>query len=141
MSEQLDFLRILSHNCYKILGLSAITLGLIYVKAYRLYTKSNYCSTIRLDDKTVIVTGANTGIGYEVALDLAKRGARVILACRNANKANNSAHRIREITSNENVFVEIIDLTSLDSVKKFFLNFIEKYKSVDILINNAGMYK
>jgi predicted amino acid dehydrogenase len=140
MSNQIEnFFLALNQNFYKIIGLGALAAAsLIYLKAYGLYTKSNYHSTIKLTDKIAIVTGANTGIGYEIALDLAKRGARVIMACRDSNKANNAANRIKQITGSQNVFVEIVDLASFDSVKRFFQNFILKHKNVNILINNAG---
>ena len=67
-------------------------------------------SKARLDGKTVIITGSNTGIGKATALDLAKRGARVILACRDVKKAVIAADEIRNKSGNGNVIVESVDL-------------------------------
>jgi NADPH:quinone reductase-like Zn-dependent oxidoreductase len=64
-----------------------ITLALSSLKAYLIWTREDCKSTNKLTGKTAIITGANTGIGKETAIDLSKRGARVILACRDLNKA------------------------------------------------------
>jgi NAD(P)-dependent dehydrogenase (short-subunit alcohol dehydrogenase family) len=60
----------------------------------------------QMKNKNIIITGANTGIGYETALDLAKQGARVILACRDAKKANEACSKIKEQSQNDKVEVE-----------------------------------
>lgn len=78
------------------------------------YTKQN-----RIDDKVAIVTGANSGIGLETALDLAKRGARVYLACRNVAAGQTVCLRIIKETGNANVFVLKLDLGSLETVRDF----------------------
>ena len=74
---------------------------------------------VRIDGKVVVITGANTGIGRETALDLAKRGARVYLACRDLTKAEATKADIVQQSGNENVFVMKLDLTSLESVRQF----------------------
>ena len=86
----------------------------------------------------MIITGANTGIGYETALDLVKRGARVILACRDLKKADTAADKIRLETGSKNVFVEQIDLSSFESIRDFTRRFKANFTRLDILINNAG---
>ena len=92
----------------------------------------------RLDGKTVVITGANAGIGKETALQLAKRGARIILACRDTVKAEEAAKEIREKSGNGNIVVRALDLSSLASVKQFAKNLISEEEQIDILINNAG---
>ena len=69
--------------------------------------------------KTVIVTGANTGIGKETALDLVKRGAKVILACRDEQRATDAAKDIIAETGSDKVHVRIVDLSSFESVRAF----------------------
>jgi len=98
-----------------------------------------YRSKIRLDGKTVIITGANTGIGKETAIDLAQRGARVILACRNLQKAELAKGEIIRLSANDNIVVKELDLASLTSVRKFAAGILESESRLDILINNAGV--
>ena len=89
--------------------------------------------------KTTIVTGANTGIGKETALDFAKRGARVILACRNEEKAKDAARDIIAETGSDKVVVRIVDLASFESVRAFAKVINETEERLDILVNNAGL--
>ena len=95
----------------------------------------------KLDGKTVIVTGSNTGIGRETALDLASRGARVILACRNIPKAQEAAKEIQNKTGNNKVIVKELDLASLKSVRNFAHEINQSEERLDILINNAGIMR
>ena len=89
--------------------------------------------------KTTIVTGANTGIGKETALDFAQRGARVILACRNEEKAKDAARDIIAETGSDKVVVRIVDLASFESVRAFAKLINETEERLDILVNNAGL--
>ena len=88
----------------------------------------------------LMLKGANAGIGRVTALDLARRGARVILACRNLQKAEDAAKEIRAHTGNLEVVVRHLDLGSLRSVREFSSKFIESEERLDILINNAGNF-
>ena len=109
--------------------------------ANKFYFSGGVCkSKNRLDGKVVIITGANTGIGYETALDLVKRGARVILACRDLRKADAAADKIRLETGSKNVFVEQLDLSSFESIREFTRRFKANFTRLDILINNAGYF-
>ncbi|XP_059058816.1 retinol dehydrogenase 14-like [Achroia grisella] len=89
--------------------------------------------------KVVIVTGANTGIGFEIAKSLAKRGAKVILACRNEETACIARDKIIAQTNNSAVIFKPLDLASLKSVRAFCQDIIETEDKLDILVNNAGI--
>ncbi|EFX79364.1 hypothetical protein DAPPUDRAFT_319680 [Daphnia pulex] len=92
----------------------------------------------KLTGKTVIITGGNSGIGKETAIELAKRGARVILACRDLKKADDARDDIIRQSGNNNVVVNQLDLASLASVRQFASEILENEPRLDILINNAG---
>ncbi|GAA6110769.1 retinol-DH_like_SDR_c domain-containing protein isoform X2 [Tachysurus ichikawai] len=96
-------------------------------------------SCVRLDGRTVLITGANTGIGKETAKDMAKRGARVVMACRDLSRAEKAAEEIRCSTGNGNLVVRHLDLASLFSVRQFAQDYISTEDRLDILINNAGV--
>lgn len=92
-----------------------------------------------MEGKTVIVTGGNKGIGFETALELAKKKARVILTCRNTELGENAAENIRKSIGNPNVAVRHLDLSSFDSVRKFASEIIATENRLDVLIHNAGI--
>ncbi|KAK6323789.1 hypothetical protein J4Q44_G00061280 [Coregonus suidteri] len=96
-------------------------------------------SHAKLHGRTVVITGANTGIGKETAWDMAMRGARVIMACRDLTRGEAAAAEIRSSTGNTNVVVQQLDLASLGSVRQFAREFIATETRLDILINNAGI--
>lgn len=89
--------------------------------------------------RVAIVTGANTGLGYETALALARKGAQVTLACRNRDKAEDGRRRITSQCSSAQVEVRMIDTGSLESVRDFSKSFQRDYDRLDLLINNAGI--
>lgn len=101
-------------------------------------------STARLDKKTVIITGCNSGIGKETAKDLHRRGAKIIMACRNIEEAEKVATEIRASNANYDeitgkLIVAKLDLSSLASVRTFAQHIIKYEERLDILINNAGV--
>ena len=121
-------------------GLAAGAVGLGCVFLIRRWAAGGVCrSQARLDGKTVIITGANTGIGLETAVDLAKRNARVILACRSLERGETAAVEVRKRSGNDNVVFVQLDLASLDSVRRFAAKILEEEPRIDILINNAGI--
>lgn len=94
---------------------------------------------MNLSGKIAIVTGSNTGIGYETALDLFKKGAKVYVACRNQEKALDAIERMKaDGGTGELVYVQL-DLASLQSVKAFADHVLKAESKLDYLINNAGI--
>jgi hypothetical protein len=135
LQENFLFKMVVSHG-YHFIGAFALA---ALAKAVKSYCEGGKCrSKARMDGKTVIITGANTGIGKETALDLAKRGARVIIACRDVKKGICAAEQIRKLSGNSKVVVQYLDLASFDSVRKFARHINETEAQVDVLINNAG---
>uniref|UniRef100_A0A8C1LE25 Zgc:64106 n=1 Tax=Cyprinus carpio TaxID=7962 RepID=A0A8C1LE25_CYPCA len=116
---------------------SAAILAII-VRAQRKSVWNPRACPVKLNGKTAIVTGANTGIGKFIALDFARRGARVILACRSEARGIAALQEIRESTGNQNVHLRLLDTSSLDSVRKFAARILEEEKGLHILVNNAG---
>ncbi|KAL6427611.1 hypothetical protein ACFW04_008822 [Cataglyphis niger] len=93
-----------------------------------------------LRNKVALVTGANAGIGYETARSLALHGCEVILACRNIEKANEAIKRIQQEKETANCVALEMDLASLRSVREAVEQFKQKFKSLHILILNAGIF-
>lgn len=92
-----------------------------------------------LKGKRIIITGANSGIGYEAAKVLASYGAHVILAVRNQTKGEDAADTIKSQYKDATVEVLSLNLAELDSVRTFVQEYSARYENLDILINNAGV--
>ena len=89
--------------------------------------------------RVAIVTGSNTGLGYDNARALAARGATVVMAVRDTAKGDAAADRIRELTPGAVVVVHKLDLGSLASVRTAGAELAAAYPRIDLLINNAGV--
>jgi NAD(P)-dependent dehydrogenase (short-subunit alcohol dehydrogenase family) len=89
--------------------------------------------------RVAIVTGANSGLGFDTAAVLADKGAHVVLAVRNLDKGNQAADRIKSKSPNAVIAVQELDLTSLDSVRKAADELRANNPRIDLLINNAGV--
>jgi NAD(P)-dependent dehydrogenase (short-subunit alcohol dehydrogenase family) len=89
--------------------------------------------------RVAIITGANTGLGYETALALVEHGAHVVLAVRNLDKGKDAAARITANGPRGSVALQELDLTSLDSVRAAARELRSTHDRVDLLINNAGV--
>ncbi|MAC87323.1 MAG: short-chain dehydrogenase [Gammaproteobacteria bacterium] len=90
-------------------------------------------------DKTIIITGATSGLGKEATRVLAMKNATVIMAVRNTPKAKIVASEIRKEYANVKIDIRSLDLSCLDSISSFAKGVLEDYKNLDILINNAGI--
>ncbi|HEX2284469.1 MAG TPA: SDR family NAD(P)-dependent oxidoreductase [Mycobacterium sp.] len=89
--------------------------------------------------RTAVITGANTGLGYETAAALAAKGAHVVLAVRNLEKGKAAADLIARRTPGASVALQELDLTSLESVRAAAEQLKSNYDAIDLLINNAGV--
>jgi NAD(P)-dependent dehydrogenase (short-subunit alcohol dehydrogenase family) len=92
-----------------------------------------------LAGKTLIVTGGNSGLGYETARELARHRARVVIACRSAGKARAAIEQIRAENPGADVSAGALDLASLASVRSFASGFLAEHELLHGLINNAGV--
>src|SRR3984957_18851181 len=91
-----------------------------------------------LQGRLAVVTGANSGIGWHTALELARAGSEVILASRTESKGRDAVDRIRQQLPQARVRAEILDLASLQSVQSFAAR-IDREPKLDLLVNNAGV--
>jgi NAD(P)-dependent dehydrogenase (short-subunit alcohol dehydrogenase family) len=89
--------------------------------------------------KTVLITGANSGLGYESTLALAAKGAHVIMACRNQQKAEAAKQKILEQVADAALDVLPLDLASQASIRSAAETILEKHQQLDLLLNNAGV--
>lgn len=111
----------------------------VFVEAYK-YTRPVLC-TIKKDlrGKVAVITGGNTGIGKETALELARQGCTVVIGARDVKKSIEAVDEIRRQTKNEDVFQVSLDLGSKESVNGFSDELHSRFKEVHYLVNNAGV--
>ncbi|GLV36614.1 uncharacterized protein CBL_07889 [Carabus blaptoides fortunei] len=96
--------------------------------------------TTRLDGLAVIITGGNSGIGKALAVEVAKRGGEVILACRDPKLGILAQKDIISSTGNNNVHVRSLDLNSIRSIINFSTDIQNEYPEIYALVNNAGVF-
>ncbi|XP_006626408.2 retinol dehydrogenase 14a [Lepisosteus oculatus] len=128
--------------------LAAVLGGGVLLVARRVFSRRSsvqvlrFCSSM-MRGKTVIVTGANSGIGKATAAELVRLQARVIMACRDRQRAEEAAQEIRQEAGQEQgeVVIKHLDLASLKSVHNFCEEIIKEEPRLDVLINNAGIYQ
>ncbi len=103
---------------------------------------ASHWTTRSIPDQTgriVIVTGSNSGIGFETAKALAQKGAQVILAVRNQAKGDAAIKQIQAEFPKADLSIRILDIADLSSVKRFAEEFKQDFQQLDLLINNAGI--
>ena len=138
MDSLQEIVAVLTSYPYNIL-VGAVAVGAAFY-VIRGYFAGGVCrSKALLNGKTVIITGANTGIGKATAIDLAKRNARVILACRSVEKGEKAAVEVRKRSESDNVVFQQLNLASLTSVRQFAARILKEEPQLDILINNAAV--
>ncbi|KAG7274187.1 hypothetical protein CRUP_008563 [Coryphaenoides rupestris] len=131
--------------------IAAVVGGGVLLIMRRIFRRQNAAAAVEplrypgdaMRGKTVIVTGANCGIGRAVAGELVKLRARVILACRDRESAEHAAREIRHDAGPDRgeVVVKRLDLASLSSVREFCEEINKEESTVDVLINNAGVFQ
>jgi len=92
-----------------------------------------------LTGRTAVVTGANSGLGFQTALQLARRGARVVLACRSQPRGQASLQRLHALLPAADATVTALDLADLSSVRRFAAAYRDENESLVLLVNNAGV--
>nr|ADD38866.1 Retinol dehydrogenase 11 [Lepeophtheirus salmonis] len=126
------------------IGVGLLAGGALFLYAVRRSVSSKWGSCIYknmdIKGKTVIITGANTGLGYDAALTMADRNAKLILACRNSEKGNKAVQTIIQKTGNADVRFMELDLASLTSIEKFANEYLSKDDKLDVLLCNAGVW-
>ena len=89
--------------------------------------------------KTMLVTGANSGVGYQAALEFARHGAHVLLGCRSAGKGEAALARLEREAPGARAELALLDMASLASIRAFSAGFLARGVALDVLVNNAGV--
>nr|XP_039262312.1 retinol dehydrogenase 11-like [Styela clava] len=111
----------------------------LYLLAVVIRRKLQCVCDDRMDGKTVIITGGSDGLGKATAFNLARRGARIIITCRDWQKGLAVKQEIEMKTDNSEIILKKLDLSDYTSVQKFVDQIVKTEEKVDVLINNAGI--
>lgn len=94
-----------------------------------------------MENKTCLITGCSTGIGKQVAIQLAKKNFNIIMLVRDSDKSRNAFEEVQALSSNPNIKMFYVDLSSQESITSAAEMIKNDYQQIDILINNAGVFK
>lgn len=92
-----------------------------------------------MKNKIVLVTGANSGTGKWTSIELARKGANVVMLCRDKSRGEKALKEIKLLSGNDNVDLMICDLANIENIRVFCDDFKAKYSRLDVLVNNAGV--
>lgn len=101
--------------------------------------KKQHTTNVSMDGRVCIVTGANSGVGFETSLQLAKHGAHLVMVCRSRERGEAAKAQI-ENTAQGQVDLILADLSSLDEVRRLAGILLDRYPKIHVLVNNAGVY-
>lgn len=93
-----------------------------------------------LEGKTILITGANSGIGYKTAETCIYLGANVIMACRNTERANEAKNKLLSEYPKANISIMELDLASFSSIDSFTKKIVDEQTNIDVFVNNAGIF-
>jgi len=128
---------------FRVLSLAAVTISVLLPIAIKVTCHFDQFKWIvppgSVFGKTAIVTGANSGLGFETARVLAEEGAEVVMACRTLAKCKVAMDYIRRANPKANLKTQLLDLSDPDSVRSFAAEFLASHDRLDLLINNAAI--
>src|SRR5512138_3146606 len=99
--------------------------------------ESHLTENDRFEGKTVLVTGANSGLGFAIAVEIARRGGRVLMACRS--QIPEAGNKVKKLSGSDNIEMRFVDLTSIDSIHAFTNGLKNDGIKLDVTILNAGV--
>lgn len=116
-------------------------MALLYQHKTIIMSKENWTTSDMPDltGKTIIVTGGNSGLGFESVKAFAQKGAEVVLTSRSVEKGEKAKAEILKVNSKASVELELLDMADLESIKNFSERIHQKYSQLDVLLNNAGI--
>ena len=107
-----------------------------FITASKSFTESDL--DVKCDGRSYMITGSNSGIGKQTALEIVKRGGTVHMVCRNQQTGEEAKQEMIETSGNNNIHLHILDLSKPTDVLKFAKKFSEENSKLDVLVNNAG---